>query len=104
MEAYATTSTLILLDVPPNTSLTLDTLSFTSTPSFRGIKYIGPGIHLLTYGLDKSDLGMRNGIFFLGNPGEVSAWQWNKQTEELNRIQEHVEGKALQERTPFTKV
>src|ERR1700738_3789432 len=79
MEAYATTTTIVLLDVPPQTSLTLDTLSFSSTASFRGIKFIGPGIHLLTYGLDKSELSMRNGLFFLGSPGTVSAWQWNKE-------------------------
>jgi A1 cistron-splicing factor AAR2 len=101
MEAYAATTTLVLLDIPAQTTLTLDTLSFTSTPSFRGIKFIGPGVHLLTYGLDKSDLGMRNGIFFLGTPGIISAWQWDKSTELLTRIQEQVQGAALQERNPI---
>jgi A1 cistron-splicing factor AAR2 len=98
MEAYASTTTLVLLDVPKETYLTLDTNSFSSTASFRGIKYINQGIHLFTYGLDTSELGMRNGFFFLANPGDVSAWKWDPKTEQFLRIQEQIQGKALQER------
>ena len=98
MEAYGTTTTLILLDMPPGVSITFDTLSFSSTSSFRGIKLIPEGTHLLTYGLDKSELGMRSGFFFLGKPGNVLAWKWDKETEQLHRIQEQVEGPALQDR------
>lgn len=98
MEAYATTTTLILLDVPTSTSITLDDLAFTSTTSFRGIKLIGEGIHLLTYGLDKSELGMRNGLFFLGRPGNVLAFKWDTKTEQLTRVEEQVQGRELKER------
>lgn len=98
MEAYGTTTTLVLLDMPSGVSITFDTLSFSSTLSFRGIKLIPEGIHLLTYGLDKSELGMRSGFFLLGKPGNVSAWKWDKETEQLRRIREDVEGPTLQER------
>src|SRR5438876_561531 len=98
MEAYRTTTTLILLDMPSGVSVTFDTFTFSTTPTFRGIKLIPDGIHLLTYGLDKSGLGMRSGFFFLGKPGNVSAWKWDKKVEQLHRIQEQVEGAALQER------
>ena len=98
MEAYASTTTLVILDVPPGTSITLDTLAFSSTTNFRGIKFIHDGIHLLTYGLDKSELGMRNGFFFNARPGNVSAWKWDKNTEQLLPIREQVEGRELQHR------
>jgi len=98
MEEYETTTTLVILDMPSGVSLTLDTLSFSSTTSFRGIKRIGEGIHLLTYGLDKSELGMRSGFFFHAKPGTVSAWKWDLKSEQLTRITEQVEGIALQER------
>ena len=101
MEAYATTTSLILLDIPPQTSFTLDTHVFTSTPQFRGIKYLDQGIHLLTYSLDKSDLGMRTGIFFQAHPGDVLAYKWDTQTEQLTRIQEHLQPAELIQRTPF---
>jgi hypothetical protein len=98
MEAYASTTTLVTLEVPLGTSITLDTLSFASTTSFRGIKFITNGIHLVTYGLDKSELGMRNGFFFDAEPGNVSAWKWDKKTEQLFPIQEQVQGTQLQQR------
>jgi A1 cistron-splicing factor AAR2 len=99
MEAsYGTTTTLILLDLPLGASITYDTHAFTSTTSFRGIKRIPEGVHLLTYGLDQSALGMRTGFFFLAKPGDVSAWKWNKKTEQLERLDEHLEPKELQAR------
>jgi len=107
MEVYSRTTTLILFDIPSGAALTFDTFSFASTPSFRGIKYIPEGIHLFTYGLDKSELGIRSGFFFLGKPGNVSAWKWDKSIEQLIRIQETAEGNALEERIfslPFLKL
>ena len=98
MEMYGTTTTLVIIDMPSGVSLTLDALAFSSTSAFRGIKGIGEGIHLLTYGLDKSELGMRSGFFFLGKPGNVIAWKWDTKTEQLERIEEQIEGQALQER------
>lgn len=98
MEVYAKTTTLILLDFPENVTLTFDTFAFTSTKSFRGIKYIDPGIHLLTYGLDKSEVGMRNGFFFIGKSGNVLAWKWNRETEQLDRMHEQIPRNELQER------
>jgi hypothetical protein len=98
MEAYSSTMTLVILDAPPGTSMTLDTLAFSSTTSFRGIKFINQGIHLLTYGLDKTDLGMRNGFFFNAKPGNVSAWKWDEKTEQLFPIREIVQGHELQQR------
>lgn len=99
MEVYAETTALVILDVPIGCTLSIDSMSFAATASFRGIKYIANGIHLLTYGLDKSELGLRIGFFFVGTPGTILAWKWDKQTEQLNRIQEQVEGIVLQERT-----
>lgn len=102
MEAYASTTTVIILDMPAGTLLTFDTLSFTSTTSFRGIKFIEDGIHLLTYGLDKSELSMRTGFIFMGKPGNVLAWKWDNNTEQLARVQEQVQGSELQARSlPF---
>jgi len=97
MEVYAQTTTLIILDLAENASVTLDHLAFTSTRNFRGIKYISPGIHLLTYGFDTSELGMRNGFFFLGRAGDVLAWKWDMNTEQLERIHEQLQEKELQE-------
>ena len=99
MEIYSTTTTLVIVDMPSGVSITLDALSFSSTTAFRGIKRIPEGIHLLTYGLDKSELGMRSGFFFEGKPGNVLAWKWDRKIEQLVRIQEQVEGNDLQERT-----
>jgi hypothetical protein len=98
METYSLTTTLVILDVPPKVSFTLDTYAFSSTAAFRGIKHISEGPHLLTYGLDTSELGMRTGFFFIDKPGKVFAWRWDKETEQLWPIQEHVEGVALQQR------
>ena len=99
MEAsYSTTTTLILLDLQVGTSVTYDTYSFRSTRSFRGIKQIPEGLHLLTYGIDQSELGMRTGFFFTAKPGIVSAWKWEETTEQLQRIDEQVKGQDLQER------
>ena len=98
MEVYASTTTLVILDVPPGTSITLDTLAFSATTNFRGIKFINDGIHLFTYGLDKSELGMRNGFFFNAKPGNVSAWKWDKMTEQLSPIREQVGGHELRQR------
>ena len=78
--------------------MTLDMLAFSSTTPFRGIQFINDRIHLLTYGLDKTDLGMRNGFFFNAKPGNVSAWKWNKKTEQLLPIREQVQGHELQQR------
>ena len=98
MDIYTSTTTLIMLDVPSSTSMTLDVMAFSSTAAFRGVKYIGEGLHLFTYGLDKSELGMRTGFFFVGKPGDVIALKWDKNTEQLVRIEERVEGHALEER------
>jgi hypothetical protein len=103
MESYATTTTLILLDIPPQTSFTLDTYAFSSTPQFRGIKYLDQGIHLLTCGLDKSDLGMRSGLFFQAHPGDVVAYKWDAKTEQLTRIQDQIPQSELTQRSlPYT--
>jgi len=102
MDTYTSTTTLVLLDIPPQTSFTLDTHAFTSTPQFRGIKFLSPGIHLLTYTLDQSELGMRNGVFFQGKEGDIVAWKWDKATEQLVRIQEQLQGKELTERIYHT--
>ena len=87
-----------MLDVPSGSSMTLDAMAFSSTASFRGIKYLKPGLHLFTYGLDKSELGMRTGFFFKAKPGDVLALKWDKNTEQLVRLEERVEGHALEER------
>jgi A1 cistron-splicing factor AAR2 len=90
MEHYSQTTTLIILSLPQNTSLALDALAFTSTSNFRGIKYIPSGLHLFTYGQDKSELGMRSAFFFIARAGEVLPWQWDPSTEELRKVQEQL--------------
>jgi A1 cistron-splicing factor AAR2 len=99
MEAsYGTTTTLILLDLPLGASITYDTYAFSSTTSFRGIKLIPDGVHLLTYGLDQGEFGMRTGFFFMAKSGDVSAWKWDKKTEQLEQLEERLEPSELQSR------
>ena len=43
------TGTLLLLDVPEGTIVGLDFTSYTVGPSFKGIKLIPPGLHLVHY-------------------------------------------------------
>jgi AAR2 protein len=103
MEAYAQATTLIILGLPENASVTLDHLAFSSTKNFRGVKYIWPGIHLLTYGFDSSELGMRSGFFFVGKPGNVLAWKWDAETEQLRRLHDQIGGRELEESTDATQ-
>jgi len=41
---------------------------------------------------------MRNGFFFNAKPGNVSAWKWDRKTEQLLPIQEQIEGHELRQR------
>lgn len=67
----ATTPAILLLDLPQGALGGIDLLSFTTSPRFRGIKHLPPGVHFAFAGAT-SALSLRHGLWF-EIPEEVSS-------------------------------
>ncbi|KAI4915230.1 uncharacterized protein J4E92_009508 [Alternaria infectoria] len=76
----------LLLNLPPKALAGIDLLSFTSSPRFRGVKNIPPGLHFVFTASD-STLSVRHGAWFYVTPGvgspQVFVKKWDESTEDL---------------------
>ncbi|KAF8250262.1 hypothetical protein K440DRAFT_619745, partial [Wilcoxina mikolae CBS 423.85] len=76
-----TTTTLLLSSLPPGTHLGLDLASFTTTPTFGGIKLLPPGLHHIW---TSTTLGLRHGFWLLCTPGQQTTFHYSSTTESLH--------------------
>ncbi|KAF2019668.1 hypothetical protein BU24DRAFT_419284 [Aaosphaeria arxii CBS 175.79] len=86
MDPATQTHCVLLLDLPPSALGGIDLLSFTTTPRFRGVKNLPPGLHFVFASSDMS-LSVRHGAWFYVSPGggapQVFIKKWSPATEEL---------------------
>jgi A1 cistron-splicing factor AAR2 len=96
----AITPAILLLNLPPSALGGMDLLSFTTTPKFRGIKDIPPGLHFV-FVASTSTLSVRHGVWIKvngpsssssssssssassSNPPDLFIRKWNASTEDL---------------------
>jgi hypothetical protein len=86
LELFRSSGSLLCLDVPEGTELGIDFSTVVVGPSFKGVKFVPPGVHFLHYrALDSSSssLGLPSGLLFRALPGSVLVLQWDKAREEL---------------------
>ena len=86
------TPTILLHSLPPKTFVGVNLLSFTSSPSFHGIKNLTPGYHFIYAGADAS-FSIRHGHWFHISPAstlQLFILHWNSDLEYL----EHVSGSS----------
>ena len=88
---------LLLLDLPPAALAGIDLLSFTATPTFRGIKIISPGFHFAFVG-SSTAFSERHGIWFEipGRPTRADfqpliVTRWDAATETLVLVTDEAE-------------
>lgn len=76
----------LLLSLPPNALAGIDLLSFTSSPRFKGVKNLPPGLHFI-FAASDSALSVRHGAWFYVSPGtgspQVFVKRWDEQTQDL---------------------
>jgi A1 cistron-splicing factor AAR2 len=86
MDPAHQTHCVLLLDLPPSGLAGIDLLSFTTTPRFRGVKNVPPGLHFVFVASDSS-LSVRHGAWFYVSPGagspQVFIKRWDEATEDL---------------------
>lgn len=73
--------TTIALDVPPGWLIGIDLFYFNSTPTFKGIKTVPQGTHILHWGQDETSV--RSGVVFEAREGEVQVFKWDAKKEEM---------------------
>lgn len=81
---------LLLLDLPPKSLCGIDLISFTTSPTFKGIRHVPPGLHFVFTGRNAS-FSLRDGFWvnvpasrpFEPNP--LSAYRWNPDLETLQQ-------------------
>lgn len=86
MDPATQTNTVLLLNLPPSALGGIDLLSFTTTPRFKGIKNLPPGLHFV-FASSSSSLSVRHGAWFYVSPGngvpQVFVKKWDPATEDL---------------------
>lgn len=86
MDPASQTHCILLLDLPANALAGIDLLSFTSTPRFKGVKNLPPGLHFVWAGTHQS-LALRHGAWFYVSPGagppQVFVKKWSPANEDL---------------------
>lgn len=86
MDPASHTHCLLLLHLPASALAGIDLLSFTTTPRFKGVKNLPPGLHF-TFAASDSSLSVRYGAWFYVSPGagppQVFIKKWNPETEDL---------------------
>ncbi|KAF2632379.1 hypothetical protein BU25DRAFT_150415 [Macroventuria anomochaeta] len=79
-------SCVLLLDLPQKALAGIDLLSFTTSPRFKGVKNLPPGLHFI-FAASDSALSIRPGAWFYVSPGtgppQVFVKKWDEQTEDL---------------------
>ncbi|KAL8868993.1 MAG: hypothetical protein Q9174_004605, partial [Haloplaca sp. 1 TL-2023] len=81
------TPTLLLLNLPANILCGIDLLSFTTTPTFLGIKNLPPGYHFL-FTSPSASLSLRDGFWFnipqtSHNTPTITSRKWDPEQEHL---------------------
>ncbi|KAK4553545.1 hypothetical protein LTR86_009341 [Recurvomyces mirabilis] len=92
----STNSALLLLDLPDKALAGIDLLSFTTTPRFRGVKRLPPGLHFTFVG-SSTAFSERHGIWFRikqdantsGMPIFIA--RWDSSTETLQAVTDQAE-------------
>ncbi|KAF2733071.1 hypothetical protein EJ04DRAFT_535706 [Polyplosphaeria fusca] len=85
MDPASQTNTVLLLDLPPSALGGIDLLSFTTTPRFKGVKNLPPGLHFV-FASSEAGLAVRHGAWFYVSPGstpQIFIKKWDPATEEL---------------------
>ena len=76
----------LLLNLPPKALAGINLLSFTTSPRFRGVKNIPPGLHFV-FAANDSAFSARQGAWFYVTPGtgspQVFVKKWDEDTEDL---------------------
>lgn len=84
--AASINSCVLLLDLPEKALAGIDLLSFTTSPRFKGVKNLPPGLHFI-FAASDSALLVRHGAWFYVTPGigspQVFVKKWDAQTEDL---------------------
>lgn len=84
--AASINSCVLLLDLPEKALAGIDLLSFTTSPRFKGVKNLPPGLHFI-FAASDSALSVRNGAWFYVSPGtgspQVFVKRWDARTEDL---------------------
>jgi len=84
--AASINSCVLLLDLPDKALAGIDLLSFTTSPRFKGIKNLPPGLHFI-FAASDSALSVRHGAWFYVSPGtgspQVFVKRWDARTEDL---------------------
>jgi hypothetical protein len=83
--AYGTSSTLIVLDLPLNSTFGFDAHVFTTGPLFRGIKFIPQGLHFAHYMIAKdATVGLQHGFWFEAEAdGDIHIYKYLAEREEV---------------------
>ncbi|KAF2865956.1 AAR2 protein-domain-containing protein [Massariosphaeria phaeospora] len=86
MDPASQTHCVLLLDLPPSALAGIDLLSFTTTPRFRGVKNVPPGLHF-AFAASDSSVAVRHGAWFYVSPGsgapQVFVKKWDAATEDF---------------------
>lgn len=78
-----TTASVLLLDLPPGALAGINLLSFTTTPRFRGVKDLPPGLHFVFTG-SSTAFSVRHGIWFrVQDRHELTITRWQQPDEVL---------------------
>jgi len=99
MDPSSINNCVLLLHLPPNALAGIDLLSFTTSPRFRGIKNLPPGLHFV-FAASSAALSPRNGAWFYVTPGEgspqVFVKKWDESTEDL--VTETMQAEVLRQK------
>lgn len=92
-------ATLLLLDVPQNTLIGIDTQMFSSGPNFKGVKMIPPGVHFIYYSSSNregNEFAPIVGFFIDASPSEVIVKKWDPKEERFVKLSEEEEERYAQ--------
>jgi A1 cistron-splicing factor AAR2 len=86
MDPSTINNCVLLLNLPPKALAGIDLLSFTSSPRFRGVRNVPPGLHFV-FTANDSTLSVRHGAWFYVSPGvgspQVFVKKWDESAEDL---------------------
>lgn len=78
-----TSPAVLLLGLPPRALAGIDLLSFTTTPRFRGVRDLPPGLHFVFTG-SSTAFSLRHGIWFrIQDPHQLVVTKWQQPDETL---------------------
>ncbi|XP_009802816.1 uncharacterized protein LOC107793749 isoform X1 [Nicotiana tabacum] len=92
-------ATMLLLDVPQNTLIGVDTHMFSTGPNFKGVKMIPPGVHFIYYSSSNregNEFSPIVGFFVDASPSEVIVRKWDSKDERFVKLSEEEEERYAQ--------